>query len=63
MDGCLTDIPFPSSTGFIDSTAWNDAPYGALTIRFYVRGLAGNEVYQEVVVIKRNPSIPPSIPG
>ena len=63
IDGGITEIPFSSLTGFIDSTAWNNASYGAITIRFYVRDLVGNEVYQEVVVIKRTPSAPPGIPG
>ena len=63
IDGGITNIPFTSLTGFIDSTAWNNAPSGAITIRFYVRDLAGNEVYQEVAVVKRSPSTPPGIPG
>ena len=63
IDGGVTDIPFTSSTGFIDSTAWNNAPYGAITVRFYAKDLAGNEVYQEVLIIKQSPSVPPSIIG
>ncbi|MHA1932842.1 MAG: Loki-CTERM sorting domain-containing protein [Promethearchaeota archaeon] len=63
IDGGITDIPFSSSTGFIDSTAWNNAPYGAITIRFYARDFAGNEVYLDVIVIKQSPSVPPGIPG
>ena len=50
-------------TGFIDSTAWNEAPIGAVTLRFYARDMAGNEIYQEVVVLKRTREAPPGIPG
>jgi hypothetical protein len=63
LDEGITNITFTSLTGMIESTAWNGAPYGAVTIRFYAKDLAGNEVYQETVVIKQAPSIPPGIPG
>ena len=63
IDEGTTDIPFTSSNGFISSTAWNNAAFGAITIRFYAKDLAGNEVYQEVVIIKQSPSVPPSILG
>lgn len=52
LDGGATTIDFKEITGYIDSTAWNIAPIGAATIRFYTRDKAGNEVYQEVIVIK-----------
>ena len=63
IDGGATNFTISGSTGNIDSTAWNNTPIGAVTIRFYSRDLAGNEAYQEVVVIKQNLSQPPSIPG
>ena len=63
IDGGVTNFTISGLTGYIDSTAWNNAPMGAVTIRFYSRDLAGNEVYQEVVVIKQSPSQPPSILG
>ena len=63
IDGGLTIITFTEMTGFIDSTEGDEAPIGAVTIRFYARDLAGNEVYQEVVVLKRTSEVPPEIPG
>lgn len=63
IDGGLTIFTFAEMTGFIDSTAWNEAPIGAVTFRFYARDMAGNEVYQEVVVLKRTSEEPPGIPG
>jgi hypothetical protein len=63
IDDGITNITFTGLTGYIDSTAWNNAPIGAVTIRFYARDLAGNDVYQEVVVIKQSPSQPPAILG
>jgi len=63
IDGGVTNFTISGLTGNINSTAWNNAPIGAVTIRFYSRDLAGNEVYQEVVVIKQSPSQPPSIVG
>ncbi len=64
LDGGATTIDFAELTGYIDSTAWNNAPIGAVTIRFYARDKAGNEVYQEVIVIKSSgQQEPPEIPG
>lgn len=63
IDGGLTIITFTEMTGFIDSTEWNEAPIGAVIIRFYARDMASNEVYQEVVVVKRTSEVPPEIPG
>ena len=65
LDGGATTIDFSQLTGYIDSTAWNNAPIGAVTIRFYARDKAGNEVYQEVIVLKSSSQqeLPPGIPG
>jgi len=65
LDGGATTIYFSELTGYIDSTAWNNAPIGAVTIRFYARDKAGNEVYQEVIVLKSSSQQepPPGIPG
>ena len=63
IDGGLTTFIITETTGFIDSTAWNEASIGAVTLRFYARDMAGNEIYQEVVVLKRTSEVPPEIPG
>ena len=65
LDGGATTIYFSELTGYIDSTAWNNAPIGDVTIRFYARDKAGNEVYQEVIVLKSSSQQepPPGIPG
>jgi hypothetical protein len=65
LDGGATTIAFSELTGYIDSTAWNNASIGAVSIRFYARDKAGNEVYQEVIVIKSSSQQepPPGIPG
>ncbi len=59
LDGGLTNYDISQYTGYIDSTAWNAAPDGAITIRFYVRDKAGNMDYEDVIVQK---STPPYIP-
>ena len=63
IDGGLATFIITETTGFIDSTAWNEASIGAVTLRFYARDMAGNEIYQEVVVLKRTSEVPPEIPG
>ena len=65
LDGGATTIDFTELTGYINLTAWNNAPIGNVTIRFYARDIAGNEVYQEVIVIKSisQQEPPPGIPG
>ena len=65
LDGGATTIDITELTGYIDLTAWNNAPIGNVTIRFYARDIAGNEVYQEVIVIKSSSQQepPPGIPG
>ena len=63
IDGGLTTFIIMEMTGFIGSTPWNEASIGAITIRFYAKDMAGNEIYQEVVVLKRTSEVPPEIPG
>jgi len=55
IDGGLTTYNISEYSGFIDSIAWNFAPNGAITIRFYVRDKAGNEDYEEVIIQKSSP--------
>lgn len=38
--------------GTIDQEAWDVAPYGSITVRFYAKDLAGNINYSEVVIEK-----------
>ena len=65
IDGGITTFPITGVSGSIDSTAWNNAPIGAVTIRYYVSDEAGNVNYEEVIVIKSAPPTepPPGIPG
>ena len=41
-----------ATSGTIDSTAWNNAGQGAVTITFYVNDSAGNRAFDQVVVNK-----------
>jgi len=60
IDDGLTNYDISQYTGYIDSGAWNTAPNGAITIRFYVRDKAGNINYEDVIVQKSSPPyIPP----
>jgi len=59
LDGGLNNYDISQYTGYIDSGAWNAAPEGAITIRFYVRDRAGNTDYEDVIIQK---STPPYIP-
>ncbi|MFX1489461.1 MAG: hypothetical protein ACFFBI_09955 [Promethearchaeota archaeon] len=61
IDGGLNNYYIDKSTGFIDSTAWNAALVGAVTIRFYARDLAGNEEYIDVVLQKNPAPSPPNM--
>jgi len=64
LDGGTTIIYFSELTGYIDSTTWNSTSIGAVTIRFYARDKAGNEFYQEIIVIKSSSQQElPEIPG
>jgi len=58
IDGGLNNYDITQLTGYIDSTAWNSAPTGAITIRFYVEDKAGNVVYTDIVVQKMSPPTP-----
>ncbi|MFX0017277.1 MAG: zinc ribbon domain-containing protein [Promethearchaeota archaeon] len=60
IDGGLNNYVISQDTGYIDSGAWNSAPNGAITIRFYVRDKAGNIDYEDVIIQKNAPPyIPP----
>jgi hypothetical protein len=58
IDGGATNYYITQNTGYIDSTAWNNAPIGAITIRFYIQDLAGNLDYDEIIVQKSSPPPP-----
>jgi len=58
IDGGLNNYDITQLTGYIDSTAWNTAPTGAITIRFYIEDKAGNVVYTDIVVQKMSPPTP-----
>ncbi|MFX1360054.1 MAG: hypothetical protein ACFE8T_06900 [Promethearchaeota archaeon] len=60
IDGGLNNYAISQDTGYIDSGAWNSAPNGAITIRFYVRDKAGNIDYDDEIIQKNAPPyIPP----
>ncbi|MFX0032043.1 MAG: zinc ribbon domain-containing protein [Promethearchaeota archaeon] len=59
IDGGVNNYYITQYTGYINSDAWNSAPSGAITIRFYALDEAGNIVFEEVIIQK---SIPPYIP-
>ncbi|MFX1497560.1 MAG: hypothetical protein ACFFBH_08550 [Promethearchaeota archaeon] len=63
LDDGFINITISQLIGSIDSAVWNNAPYGAITIRFYASDHAGNIQYREVEVIKNAPEVPPGIPG
>ena len=58
LDGGLNNYEITELTGYIDSNAWNAAPNGAITIRFYAEDKAGNLVYNDIIVQKSTP-LPP----
>jgi hypothetical protein len=47
-----TSVPYLYSQGRINQTAWDAAPYGDVTIRFYAEDTAGNIGYNEVIIKK-----------
>ncbi|MFX1320958.1 MAG: DUF2341 domain-containing protein [Promethearchaeota archaeon] len=50
--------------GTINQTAWDNAPYGIVTIDFYAKDKTGNEGHNQVIVVKERPSKDdPVIPG
>ncbi|MHA1249423.1 MAG: NosD domain-containing protein [Candidatus Helarchaeota archaeon] len=63
LDNGLTNITF-SKNGTINLAIWNVLPNGNVTIKFYVKDLAGNIGFAKVVVIKKSfQPIPIAIPG
>jgi len=65
IDGGAINITITELTASIDSTAWNNAAEGSVTIRFYGKDFAGNIGTSFVIVVKtsaQQPS-PPGIPG
>lgn len=58
IDGGLNNYSITQFTGYIDSTAWNAVPIGAITIRFYAKDKAGNMGYADVIVQKSFPPLP-----
>ena len=58
--------PIASETGTIDPSAWNSLANGPVTIRFYVRDIADQEAFEDVIVVKvavEVPPLPPVIPS
>jgi len=49
-----------SPRGWLNQTAWDDAPYGEVTITFFAEDIVGNIGYNEVIVkkITQGPAIP-----
>jgi len=52
IDSGTTNYTIYQLTGIINQTAWDDAPYGNLTIKFYAKDFAGNVGNNEVIVEK-----------
>ena len=44
--------------GQINQDYWNALPPGAYTLRFYANDLLGNEGFTDIIIIKRDPTIP-----
>jgi len=63
LDNGLTNITFSGLAGTISQIEWDKQSEGPLIIRFYANDTFGRINYQDVVVIKQNPSVPPGIPG
>ena len=59
IDGGLNNYDITQFTSYIDSSAWNVAPLGAITIRFSVEDKAGNLVYTDIIIQKSTPPPPP----
>ena len=55
FDGGLTNYTI-INTGTFDQTAWTALPEGDVTITFYARDLAGNEVSETITVVKIIPA-------
>ena len=60
--------PITSYIGGIDLIPWNALHNGVVSIKFYVRDIAGREVFAEVIVVKVSPQVPtptpqPFVPG
>jgi hypothetical protein len=60
IDDGLNNYTLLQSTGNIYSAAWNTAPIGAITIRFYVKDMAGNTVFEDIIIQKNAPPQPPN---
>ncbi len=63
LDGGETNYTITELIGIIDQEYWNSLPNGYITIRFYANDTLGNINYDDVIIVKTTPSIPPSIPG
>ncbi|MHA2185639.1 MAG: Loki-CTERM sorting domain-containing protein [Promethearchaeota archaeon] len=65
VDGGVHNYTITETLGTINLVAWNGAPSGPMTIRFYARDLAGNIGTSFVIVVKTSAQVtpPPGIPG
>jgi len=65
IDGGTHNYTITETVGTINLAAWNLAPSGPVTLRFYARDLAGNVGMGFVIVVKTSAQQqpPPGIPG
>ena len=65
IDNGLTTITFSGLSGTIDQNAWNNAPEGNITLRFYAKDITGNIGFAKIIIIKKSlqKPLPPEIPG
>ena len=65
IDNGLTTIMFSGLSGTIDQNAWNNAPEGNITLRFYAKDITGNIGLAKIIIIKKSlqKPLPPEIPG
>jgi hypothetical protein len=67
IDNGVHNYTITELSGTIDSNAWNSAPEGSITLRFYARDSMGNIGTNYVIVVKdipeEPPTPPPEIPG
>ena len=62
IDGGINNNSFTELTDTIDTTTWQSAPEGEITLTFYVEDELGNIGSESIIVIKSIPS-KPEIPG
>jgi len=53
IDACINNFTFTGFTGTINSTAWEVAPEGEISLMFYAQDDLGNIGKETVIIIKR----------